>query len=551
MNTLNMLLDPRKIQYEKIVNPLNNNRKDNAINVAVFPTGGGKTYNMINHVIPSMMSKGCNKFIWVTPYLKSVDQEYNDMMKYSYKNNIRIFTFKGLESVDDFMSLDENIPAIIVMTLAGFATTTRGGELLEYFLSLNPKSRSLIWDEIQFGSTSQSEYYIKNIGFKVDEFKARIFKAVNSLTKNCSNIIGLTATPVWEQKRGSALEFENVYHIVNPGAAPVKYELAHLTSSLRQMHTFSLNKKFYFRELEDVLDGAIKDFLNYVGNLKLQSQFLKDVFPEIKFLTKRVMIVNLSRNTKKNKFYDELETLKTVLSKFDEIDKDMKCILVDTSNDQNEDSGSYLMSLNGDKEKIDPARVQKILLNKENFPYMFYVIQEKGKFGMNVENISHVISMRERPQTEVKLKEDKVTISTIQLLGRSSRNFYGLDFSDTQIYFIPDVIEFLIDNYSNHENFQDLVKYVDLSNTHTIMLPDTDTQNKASSEWINSYSYDFKDSLFKLLLHNEKTCTCPPTFANRIIWENHLLKQHDNCLEKFYNNECDIPDNIIENMENV
>lgn len=561
-NFVNHLFDPVKIQMDKLVNPLINNRKSGVVNVGVFPTGGGKTYNMISHVIPALIEEGVTDFVWITPYRTSMEQEFRDIKKFVRENGKNIAVYSDMDQISDFVNEDDDVVKIIILTTSGFSNknSRRSVKLMEYLLSVQPAKRSIIWDEIQFGSTTNPLYYLLNVGFKSIDFRATLFNAVKQLLEDCSNNIGLTATPVWEQiPKNNSDDFKKYYHIVNQELWPSKFELSHLTSALKKLRIFPLNKKNYFTTLEDEIYKSCLYFLNFVSDIKSRADDLGKIFPELNFQTKRAMIINLSRNNTKDKFNDELECLKSALRATNLVDENLHCILVDTSDTDADYTGTYLTNLNGDRIDINPEEVQRTIINQtDNLPYIFFVTQEKGKFGLNIFNVSHLISTRERPQVEVKKKEDKVTTSPRQLNGRSSRNFYGVDFSKEKIYLIPDVIKYLIDNYSEHENFKELVEYIDLSNTHSICLPDTPTQSKAAAEWENLYAYNFKDSLFKLILNDidsskdyetchDVVCSCPATHTNKNIWRIKMdmepLQVTDFCTE--------LSDDIINNLKNI
>ena len=147
------------------------------------------------------------------------------------------------------------------------------------------------------------------------------------------------------------------------------------------------------------------------------------------------------------------------------------------------ENGYKVKSLNGKWRAIRSHKefIEKMLDPNDPLQFVFHL--EKFKFGLNVANVTHEVHSRERNQKG----EIKVTVSILQIWGRAVRTWFGIEktmFSDNKVpNYVSDAIEWLLDNYSKSEVFEELKEYMMLCNSHTFFIPNTETYRVAIPQW--------------------------------------------------------------------
>ena len=132
-NVLNKKVD---LGSRIIFNPYTTSLKKDKINIVVAPTGVGKTHTIVNDLLPHDLKEGYNKFIFVTAFKDSVDQEYETFDEYQMENSQLL---KITKDVQVFLDHDKEYPILLITTLAG---AVNGGGLIQKTIKLQSK---LFW----------------------------------------------------------------------------------------------------------------------------------------------------------------------------------------------------------------------------------------------------------------------------------------------------------------------------------------------------------------------------------------------------------------------
>jgi hypothetical protein len=135
-------------------------------------------------------------------------------------------------------------------------------------------------------------------------------------------------------------------------------------------------------------------------------------------------------------------------------------------------------------------------MKDSNDPLRFVFHIEKFKFGLNIPNISHEVHSRERNQDGPNV----VTVSILQIFGRAVRTNFGIE--DLNVNFVSDAVDWLVENYKDSPVFDELRDYMKLQNSHTFIVPNTDTYQVAIPEWKDDYSAPLSMSQFNFVDRN-------------------------------------------------
>lgn len=452
------------------------------INIIAAGTGVGKTYNIANELIPSDLKAGKDKFLFLTVFKDNVEQDARDLKKALLPYGIDV-----VKDINEF--LDSETPCCLVTTLAGAVNGgvkedgkedtdfgTNGKLLTEY---LENQNFAIYWDEAHFGGSSSKEAVALNVGHGVSEtYKASYYRFAECLAKMSNGkVTGFTATPLFEH-RGELPEGiqSDMYHFLTKREdwATIS-ELTEITSQTRFIKSYNPDRNGFCVGL----GLALTDFLSFSENLKLLSEQIRGFESDLLLTSKPVMLLNggaANPDTTTSLPLDE-QVIETENSLRGKVDSDIEIFGKATEN------GYKVKSINGKWRTIRSHKefIEKMLDPNDPLQFVFHL--EKFKFGLNVANVTHEVHSRERKQKG----ETKVTVSILQIWGRAVRTWFGIDksmFSDNKVpNYVSDAVEWLLNNYSKSEVFEELREYMMLCNSHTFFVPDTETYRVAIPQW--------------------------------------------------------------------
>ena len=113
----NKILD-RKIDIAKrlILDAYIGAEQRKVIDVIFAQTGVGKTFNIAWSLLKNDIDKGYKKFLFVTPFVDSREQDIEEFDNANYKLKLNI---KVTKDINEFLNWDSNTPILLVATLAG------------------------------------------------------------------------------------------------------------------------------------------------------------------------------------------------------------------------------------------------------------------------------------------------------------------------------------------------------------------------------------------------------------------------------------------------
>ena len=143
------------------------------INIITAGTGIGKTYNIMNTLIPSDIKEGYNKFLFLTVFADNVSQDSEEMENTFIENEVKA---KVTTDVKTFLEYKGKLAIVLVSTIGGAVnggTDNENSDILINFLK--DEKFALYWDEAHFGGSSSQDTYSYNTGWTGDTYKASYF----------------------------------------------------------------------------------------------------------------------------------------------------------------------------------------------------------------------------------------------------------------------------------------------------------------------------------------------------------------------------------------
>jgi len=503
-------------------------RKKGHINICTAGTGVGKTYISQVKIIPQQIIEGCTKFIVTTPLTDAGAAAEQQMIRYQKRIERKLEKELGKEyiqvqvvsSISSFLDSFSDPSRIVVLCtnhdqiLTGKTFGKKNKELLvQYDLTyLTEGQMFIICDEIHFGGSTENTTYFGNTGTGNPDYKAAMINFLASM-KDRHWVLGLTATLLHEQEGitfgvlEDLLEHKDLFHVCTPDiAAATHEELTHILSNYAD--TLWIGEKD-----TDLIEQGVAKFEEIRAKVITKAIALTEGFGDkLKFTPRQVALITCNYGSYKGRptLQDGVKmSVKIAREKVRDFliasGSDMnKFLLAETTKD-----GAFLWNLNGDKEPVDPTKLEDILNGKDlMFPdvrYLFTV--EKFKMAMNVPCITFHMSARPRKTTVLKNTKNPetgseyvVTVTIRQLMGRAIRPFFGIDLSSLgqDIYNPEQVRDIIFEKFSDHPDFKILLEYLKLCNSHFFVLPDTQQYHDAIRIWRKSFSAPLSMSLFQL-----------------------------------------------------
>jgi hypothetical protein len=355
------------------------------INIITAGTGVGKTYNIMNTLIPSDIKEGTNKFLFLTVFKDNVDQDY-DAMKKVLRGKADV-----TKSVDEFLNADDDYPIVLVSTVALAVNGGTDQENDQIFINyLENEKFSLYWDEAHFGGSSSPEAAFFNTGHRAAEYKASYYKFAEALALlENSKVFGFTATPLFEHKGLIPDINSKMYNLlVKKEDWATQEELTEITSQIRRITVYNPDKVGF----EAGIQLALIDYLAFSENRELEVKIINAHEPALKLTPKTIMTLNAGMDrdniTSSLTLAEQVEVVKNYLE--GKIDPALFVLGRAT------EKGYFIGNLLGEWIKMKTFKKFTNKMKDSNDPLRFIFHIEKFKFGLNIPNISHEVHSRER-----------------------------------------------------------------------------------------------------------------------------------------------------------
>ena len=496
------------------------------INIVTAGTGVGKTFNIMNTLIPSDIKEGINKYLFLTVFKDNVEQDYKEMKK----------ALRGIgdvtKDVNEFLNADDDYPIVLVATVAmavnGGTDNENSDILINY---LEDKKFALYWDEAHFGGSSSGLAYRWNTSWPGKTYKASYYRFAEALAllKN-SKVFGFTATPLFEHKGLIpiiSVQSKMYNLLVKKEDWATQEELTEITSQLRDIIVYNPDKVGF----EAGIQLALNDYLSFSENLTLQVKIINAHEPLLNLTPKTIMTLNAGMDRENIITSLTLTEQVAVVTTYLEGKFDPNLFILGQATEK----GYLVGNLLGEWKKVKTFDEFTNKMKDSNDPLRFVFHIEKFKFGLNIPNISHEVHSRERNQNGPNV----VTVSILQIFGRAVRTNFGIE--DLNVHYVSDAVEWLVENYKDSSVFDELRDYMKLQNSHTFIVPNTDTYQAAIPEWKDDYSAPLSMSQFNWVDRNGFKKVIRPSkkerdAAYKEARKDHCERKDCKCFEDFVTN---------------
>lgn len=476
-----------------IVEPYMTKRKEAMINIIAAPTGVGKTYSIMNKLIPYDIKLEYKKFLVLTVYKDNVYQDRND---YQEALAGKAIVTDDIDYFINYRVKNDKLPIVLVSTIAGSACGGQRGGIEDQnrtrivdMITKNPSSVAVYWDEAHFAGSSNEKTANINTGIPGAwrNYNAAYYKLIEECNLAGAKVTGFTATPLFEQQELLPQFSNGYYHLLTKMSDwPTTSERTEIGSQYRKINMYDIS---FGSDLAMKL-GLI-DFYSFSEEFKCRADILNEYDKNIGAMRKPVLLVAASRENTKTGF-EMNGAIQSILSfyngKIDESDFFMGSATQD---------GYYLYNVRGDVKRVNQIEFFS-KIDDDTYPLQIVLFVEKFKFGLNIPRITHEIHMRERNATQ-DLGYGRVTGPVIQTLGRAVRTWWGIENDDLSSCYVSDAVSYL-NQYQGTAIYEVLRQHLLNANSHTFFLPGNVLFEEAIRQWKESYAVSIDISQFN-------TCT--------------------------------------------
>jgi len=490
-----------------IVEPYKNRRIENKINVIAAPTGVGKTFSIMNKLIPYDIDFGFKKFIVLTVYRDNVMQD-----SYAYEEALHGKAHVTTD-IDHFVNYNGKIPMVFISTIAGSST---GGSKTDVEYQNDQKLLRVIenqkvavyWDEAHFGGSSNKLTFGPNTGYGNGEatgYNATYYGLIHDALNSGAKVTGFTATPLFEQQLYLEHLSKKTYALLTEASEwPTIGERTEIGSQYKDIHFYDTNVDFEYSMRKFLIE-----FYSFSEEFANRATMLNEYDSQIDALKKPVMLVATGRENTKSGI-EMIPAIESILSFYKgKIDDEDFFIGTATQN------GYYLYNTKGDRKSVKQGTFFTAISDDDN-PLRIVMFIEKFKFGLNLANVTHEIHLRERTSTQDS-QWGRVTVPVIQTFGRAVRTWFGISNNTLNSVFVSDAVQYL-NKYVGTKIYDALREHMLYANSHTFYVPDNAMFRESVDQWKDRYAVPLNLSQFY------STGSKPPSFGLPFEMDNDDLK---------------------------
>lgn len=376
------------------------------IKILRAPTGLGKTHGMINVFVPDIFRESVehnvNLVVIAVPNLENVDtiefQEAAMEHKYIYTENI----------LDVESHLKKNNKVLFAATHGKINSNKNCSNIL---LKYAPKSAWFVDEAHSWLGVTEKEYYEPVMGYTPPKFEGTVFKFLSKVLEHTDLVFGVTATPTKQHRQAiGPIEFQ----VINEWC-PVS-ERAFLTkwsSEYKMYKGFDMvrkNGKLVAQIDSNSAKSALRNYIRYhhVKNIDTNIELL-EFDSNVNTKLTSIIACGGNNNTRLAIHMDEVRVWLEEMLPLNGYGLAGYWIAVM----RDRQKGFYNL-----KGEFEPATENQIIqaLNDPDHDAQFLLINQKGKAGINVFNLTGICSLRIRDP-----KVSDVTELAKQIIGRLSR----------------------------------------------------------------------------------------------------------------------------------
>tara|TARA_Y100000114_G_scaffold79431_1_gene73170 strand:- start:230 stop:1876 length:1647 start_codon:yes stop_codon:yes gene_type:complete len=486
---------PHEIRQESIYVPFynfigNKERRqqfNETIKVLQAPTALGKTFAIFNQFIPTLFSEDfeqeINLVVIAVPHLENVDTP-------AFQKAARDHGYIYTENISDVeIHLNNGEKVVFAATHAKILISV-GNILLKY----SDKSAWFIDECHSWLGVTDIEWYQEVIGWSTPKFNAAIFKYLSDILKSTDLVFGITATPTKQHRKlVGPIEFEIINEwppvserglLTKPSAGYEMYdgytEDYETDGRGKRKKVIRINKHNAFSALEDYIETRhIKCMKN--------NEELQKYDPNVNVKLTTMISCGGANSTRLAIPLDEVLDFMTELLERNDYNPAGYWIAI------MRDSQKGFCNLLGD---FVPAKEDEVIadLNDPNKDVQYLLVNQKGKAGINVRNMTGVAILKVRDP-----KTADVTEIARQQIGRATRINTGHGDILKERYDFN--LKLMCENYPKDYGVDPWVFYETLINNNSFKLCFPSTPKDHWETAVKEFSSDYTANLEDLIPH--------------------------------------------------
>ena len=490
------LLDPF---FDFLKNKSDRQRYANLIKVLQAPTGFGKTFATTNFFIPNLFESGVNLVVYAAPNVENIDSDSFVIAGQQYEY---LFT---KEPDAAFRYLKQGKKVVLGLTHSYLCNSSKKCEShRKKLIEIADQSAWFIEECHSWLGVTAQQWYKDVIGHATPHFGGTVYKLSKQVLQKTDLIFGITATPT-KQHRG--VVGDECFTILNEWC-PVHERLLLTKWSKKYREYKGFVMEHYGTKVQPVIntemcEQVLIDYVNnhHVANIK-QLQNLQEYDPNIVPKLSSLIVCGGNNNARLSIHLDDaVEWLSDILANAGYAEA---CQWIAVMTDKQK--GFY--NLLGD---FTPATEDDIIdaLNDKDCDCQFVLVNNKGKAGINVFNLTGICSLRIRNPS----RTDCTELSR-QIIGRQTRlnSGHGSILSKEYDY----NLEKMCLNYCNDYKVQPNIFYetLKIANTFEFCFPTTPGEHweLSVSEFDDLYTPSWlrvKDVVRNLIFSEQLCDKCP------------------------------------------
>lgn len=507
MSSIKILKNPSDIRKKWLIDPFFNfldseqDRKysKNLIKILQAPTGFGKTFAVTNFFIPKLFSGGVQLVVYAAPNVENIDSDSFQVagQKYGY------FFCKTPDEAFRFLKQGHNV--VLGLTHSYLCNAAKKCQVhRKQLIEFAKKSAWFIEECHSWLGVTDQEWYKDVIGHSTPHFGGTVYKLSNEILNQTDLVFGITATPT-KQHRGVVGDV--CFTILNEWCAV--FERLVLTKWSKKYHEYDgfviekcgnkIKPVINRSKCEEVLVEYVENHhVNNIKRLENLHEYDSNIVPKLTSL----IVCGGNNNTRLSIHIDDAVEL-------------LSDILIDNGYT----SSCQWISIMTDKQKgfydlrgnFTSASEDDIIaaLNDSDSDCQFLLVNNKGKAGINVFNLTGIFSARIRaPKTRDCTELSRQIIGRLTRLNSGHGNILAKEYEYN--------LEKMCLNYCNDYDIEPNIFYETLkvANTFEFCYPSTPNEHweLSVSEFEEFYtaSWDRVKDIVRNLIFSDQLCDkCP------------------------------------------
>lgn len=509
---MTIIKSPVQIRHEYLYDPFINflgstqrAKLRNYVKILQAPTGFGKTYGLMNIFIPNIFKREDKKLVvYAVPNVENINVDKFQIASKKYGYYFTTDITEACRWVRD--KKFKNV--VLASTHAAISNVSRNRKNL---LELTDVSAWFIEECHSWLGVTEKKWYEEVIGYSTPKFAGTVYKIIKKVLNDSDLCFGITATPTKQHRKVIKDVNSIVFEIINKWC-PVEERqfLTKWSKEYKKYKGFNMvnvvaksGRKYTRAEIDyNQAKSNLRQYLRdqHIANINALTKLKeRDINIEPKLTS--LIVCGGSNNTRLAIHLDDAREMLTDMLLKNDYNPSSYWIAVMRDNEKG------LYNLEGDFYRCSEQEIINMLNDPEADP-QFLLINNKGKAGIDVFNLTGICSLRIRDP-----KRPDVTELSKQIIGRLTRlnTGHGDILDEKYEYNLEKMCRNYCDDYGKDPAvFYDTIK---IANSFQFRYPSTPKgQWELSSEQFDEFYTasldDVDDILYECIFEDERCPEC-------------------------------------------